>query len=231
MDFLSAVEMLEERLIIFTRYPEPGKTKTRLIPALGAQGAANLQRQMTEYTLRQVRELQNLRPISLEIRYDGGKQQLMQDWLGYDLVYLPQGRGDLGSRMARSHQFAFKTGLDHVVIIGTDCPGLNAQVMVQAFHQLHLAHDLVLGPAIDGGYYLIGLSRFIPELFTGIDWGTAAVLQQTVKIAQHLNLSVAYLTPLADVDRPEDLPVWTGSRGASAAGGSPTVNGDWRSRE
>ncbi len=199
---------MNERLIVFTRYPESGRTKTRLIPALGAQGAANLQRQMTEYTLWQVRELQSLRSISVEVRFDGGNLTLMQDWLGYDIVYQPQGSGDLGVRMARSHQTAFGAGIGRVITIGTDCPGLNAQLMMQAFHQLHTAHDLMLGPAVDGGYYLIGLRRFIPELFVGINWGTSEVLQQTVDIAKNLNLSVAYLTPLADVDRPEDLPVW-----------------------
>jgi rSAM/selenodomain-associated transferase 1 len=199
---------MNERLIVFTRYPEPGRTKTRLIPALGVQGAANLQRQMTEHTLKQVRELQCLRPISVEVRFDGGDLTLMQDWLGHDIVYQPQGSGDLGARMGRSYQTAFGAGIDRVVIIGTDCPGLNAKLMEQAFHQLHTAHDLVLGPAIDGGYYLIGICRFIPELFSGISWGTAEVLQQTVNIAQNLNLSLTYLTPLADVDRPEDLSVW-----------------------
>lgn len=208
--------MAKERLIIFTRYPEPGLTKTRLIPALGAKGAANLQRQMTEYALSKVKELQSasrrrsgaLLPLSVEVRFAGGNLSLMQDWLGCDLAYQPQGEGDLGSRMARSLFDAIQANVERVVIIGTDCPGLNAQIIANAFHHLHLAHDLVLGPAIDGGYYLIGLGRFIPELFTGINWGTAEVLQQTIDIAQKLDLSVAYLLELADVDRPEDLPVW-----------------------
>jgi len=204
--------MAKERLLIFTRYPEAGKTKTRLIPALGAEGAANLQRQMSEHTLLQVSELQSLRPLSVEVRFDGGNSLLMQDWLGRDIVYQPQGEGDLGCRMARSLSTTMLAGIDYVVIIGTDCPDLNAQLMMQAFHQLHLAHDLVLGPAIDGGYYLIGLRRFIPELFSGISWGTAKVFQQTVEIAKNLNLSVAYLPQLADVDRPEDLLVWEHTR-------------------
>ncbi len=71
-----------------------------------------------------------------------------------------------------------------------------------------MGSDLVLGAAIDGGYYLIGLSRFIPELFTEISWGSAQVFSQTVAVAQSLNLTTAYLPPLADVDRPEDLPIW-----------------------
>jgi hypothetical protein len=131
----------------------------------------------------------------------------MVGWLGSDLIYKPQGEGDLGTRMARSLSLACQDNVDSVVIIGTDCPGLNAQLMAKAFKQLH-AQDLVLGPALDGGYYLLGLRYFIPELFIGINWGTAEVLQQTVDIATQLNLSVAYLPQLADVDRPEDLPIW-----------------------
>ncbi|WP_414754907.1 TIGR04282 family arsenosugar biosynthesis glycosyltransferase [Anabaena sp. CCY 9910] len=204
---LKSSETLQQHLIIFTRYPEPGKTKTRLIPALGSIGAANLQRQMTEYTLFQVKQLQKLINISLEMRFAGGDLQLMQDWLGADLVYQSQGDGDLGSRMARSLYDSFQGQAKQVVIIGTDCPGLNSQILAQAFEQIYTV-DLVLGPAIDGGYYLIALRRFIPELFANIEWGTSQVLQQTVDIAHKLNLSYHHLPPLADVDRPDDLTIW-----------------------
>ncbi len=198
---------LKQHLIIFTRYPEPGKTKTRLIPVLGRVGAANLQRQMTEYTIFQVQELQKAIAISVEVRFAGGDSQLMQDWLGLDLVYHSQGEGDLGSRMDRSLGNAFQSGAENVIIIGTDCPGVNAQILGTAFENLH-AFDLVLGPAIDGGYYLIGLRQPIPELFVNIEWGTAQVFQKTVDIAQKLNLSHVNLSLLADVDRPEDLLIW-----------------------
>ncbi len=195
---------MSECLIIFTRYPEPGKTKTRLIPALGAEGAATLQRQMTEHTLAQVKELQAKRLVSVEVYFVGGNQQLMQSWLGTSVIYRQQGDGDLGRRMAIAFQTALEAGKQRVVVIGTDCPDLKAQLMVKAFHALE-QHDLVLGPAQDGGYYLIGLCRLIPELFTGISWSTAEVLQQTMSIAQRLELAVAYLPMLSDVDRPEDL--------------------------
>jgi rSAM/selenodomain-associated transferase 1 len=195
---------VSECLIIFTRYPEPGKTKTRLIPALGAEGAATLQRQMTEHTLAQVKELQAKRLVSVEVYFVGGNQQLMQSWLGTSVIYRQQGDGDLGRRMAIAFQTALEAGKQRVVVIGTDCPDLKAEVMVKAFHALE-QHDLVLGPAQDGGYYLIGLCRLIPQLFTGISWSTAEVLQQTMSIAQRLELAVAYLPRLSDVDRPEDL--------------------------
>lgn len=199
--------MAKERLIIFTRYPEEGATKTRLIPILGAKGAATLHRQMTEYTLSKVRELQNSYPLSIEVCFTGGSLSLMQHWLGSDIIYQAQGKGDLGSRMARSLTVAFQDSIDRVVIIGTDCPSLNAQLLQQAFYQLH-SHNLVIGPAIDGGYYLIGLHYLIPELFSGVNWGTDEVLQNTVDIAKKLELSIAYLPQLADIDRPEDLSIW-----------------------
>lgn len=201
-------KIVRERLIIFTRYPEPGRTKTRMIPALGAVGAATLQRQMTEYTLAQAQLLQSFYPVSIEVRFAGGDKQLMQDWLGHDIDCLAQGEGDLGDKMANSLLCAFQNQIESVAIIGSDCPGLTPELMAQAFQQLHQGSDLVLGVALDGGYYLIALSRFIPELFTGISWGSDRVLQQTVAIAQKLNLTTTYLPPLADVDRPEDLSIW-----------------------
>ncbi|MEP0811487.1 TIGR04282 family arsenosugar biosynthesis glycosyltransferase [Trichocoleus sp. ST-U2] len=196
--------MNRECLIVFTRYPEPGKAKTRLIPVLGEDGASNLHRQMTEHTLSQVRELQSDRATRVEVYFTGGDQQLMEDWLGADIIYQPQGEGDLGQRMKSAFQTAFAAGIEGVAIVGTDCPGLDAKIMAQAFEQLN-GHDLVLGPAMDGGYYLIGLRRMIPELFEGINWGTSEVREKTVAIAISLGLAVAYLPPLFDVDRPEDL--------------------------
>ena len=198
--------MRKQHLIIFTRYPEPGKTKTRLIPALGDVGAANLQREMTEYTLSQVKLLTST-AVSLEVRFAGGNLQLMQDWLGSDLVYQFQAEGDLGLRMMRSLFDAFKQSAQKVIIIGIDCPGVNAEILATALEQLY-AFDVVLGPAVDGGYYLIGLRQPCAELFTNINWGTSQVLAQTVEIAEKLNLSIFYLPTLADVDRPEDLPIW-----------------------
>lgn len=207
---VSSPKIAKQHLIIFTRYPQSGKTKTRLIPALGEEGAANLQRQMTEYTVSKVKKFQSSAAISFEIRFAGGDLQLMQNWLGTELNYQLQGEGDLGKRMKNSFLSAFNQGAQEAIAIGIDCPGVNAQLLAEAFEKIRNC-DLLLGPAVDGGYYLIGLKRAIEELFINIDWGTAKVLQQTVDIAQQFNLSVAYLQTLADVDRPEDLPIWQNS--------------------
>jgi rSAM/selenodomain-associated transferase 1 len=198
---------MSECLIIFTRYPQPGKTKTRMIPLLGPEGAANLQRQMTESTINQVKKLKINYSLSVEVYFAGGDLQLMESWLGYDINYRPQSEGDLGMRMASAFADSFATGMTEVIIIGTDCPDLNTEIIVKGF-QLLKQNDLVLGPAQDGGYYLIGLRRLIPELFVGINWSTAEVRQQTVKIADKLKLAIAYLPLLKDIDIPADLAVY-----------------------
>jgi rSAM/selenodomain-associated transferase 2/rSAM/selenodomain-associated transferase 1 len=204
----------KQQLIIFTRYPEPGITKTRLIPLLGAEGAAELQRTMTEYTVRQARKS----GAHLEIRFTGGSLTHMKDWLGEDLEYAEQGDGDLGDRMQRAFAAAFSSDMEQVVIIGCDCPANDAQNLQEAFEALNLA-DVVIGPAYDGGYYLIGLCRagastppprsrisatFPTQLFHNIDWGGEQVFEQTMEAAKEL--AVAQLPKLNDVDLPEDIP-------------------------
>ncbi|MBD1914237.1 TIGR04283 family arsenosugar biosynthesis glycosyltransferase [Leptolyngbya sp. FACHB-16] len=194
-------------LAIFTRYPQPGSTKTRLIPALGPEGAAGVQRQMTEHTLRQVRCLQQRRDVTVTLHIAGGDEAAITAWLGLQWNHQPQKQGDLGDRLIAAMQSAFQSGASRLVIIGIDCPDINADVLEQALNGLEQA-DVVLGPATDGGYYLIGLRSPISELFQGVAWSTDQVFQQTQTIAQNLGLSVHTLAPLSDVDYPEDLPVW-----------------------
>ena len=198
---------MPETLIIYSRYPEAGKTKTRMIPALGAEGAAKLQRQMSEHTLNTVRQLQQKRSINIEVHFAGGNEQLMSAWLGEDISYITQVDGDLGDKMNFSFDRAFNKGTKKVVTIGIDCPDIDANILNNAFDSLQ-QNDLVLGVAEDGGYYLIGLNKTIPKLFENIDWGTDRVLNQTKAIANKLDLKTKYLATLSDVDRPEDLSIW-----------------------
>lgn len=198
---------MSETLIIFSRYPEPGKTKTRMIPALGTTGAAELQRQMTEHTVNNAQQLLSSRDFTIEVHFTGGSQQLMTAWLGQNLHYIPQVSGDLGQKMRLAFDRAFNMDNQRVLIIGIDCPDINQVILNEAFNSLQ-NHDLVLGVAEDGGYYLIGLNRPVPQLFHNITWGTDQVLNQTKNIAQQLKLDIHYLTTLSDVDRPEDLVTW-----------------------
>jgi hypothetical protein len=178
-----------------------------MIPALGAEGAAKLQKQMTEHTLANARKLKLSRSLNIQVYFAGGTKQLMEEWLGTDITYYPQAEGDLGKRMDSAIKNALVTEMKRVVTIGIDCPDINQSILNQAFSALK-QKDLVLGPAADGGYYLIGVNRLIPELFKNINWGTETVLAETQTIANRLNLTVEYLPILRDVDRPEDLPVW-----------------------
>lgn len=195
---------MKETLIIFSRYPEPGKTKTRMIPALGAEGAANLQRRLSEYTLKQARNLRQLRNIEIAVYFAGGDIYLMQEWLKDDVRYYEQAEGDLGLKMQSAFADSFAKNKERVVIIGIDCPGVDNNILESAFKGLQ-NYDLVLGEAEDGGYYLIGLNQLVPELFTNISWGTDRVFATTKNIAEKLNLTLAYLPILRDIDRPEDL--------------------------
>lgn len=195
--------MLAEQLILFTRYPESGQTKTRLIPALGAEGAADFQRWMTKRLIAQVKKLQELRPVSFVVRFAGGDEAMMRQWLGAGR-YAPQQGDNLGARLQQAFSAAFAEGHGRVVIIGADCPALSPQIMEEAFCLLE-KDDVVLGPARDGGYYLVGLRALHTELFSRIAWGTGEVLTQTIEAASRIQASVKLLELLADVDRPEDL--------------------------
>jgi len=205
-------ENFHERLIIFTRYPEPGNTKTRMIPVLGAEGAADLQRQMTDRVVSNLKKVIDLSFLGVEVRFEGGSENLMQDWLGSMFSYRHQGIGDIGRKMGAALADAFQEGYKSVVIIGSDVPDITSNIVQQAFKRLH-HNDLVLGPAGDGGYYLIGMQmaawyQACPELLEGISWGTDKVLSQTLDGAEKLGLDYALLDTLKDVDRPEDLAVW-----------------------
>lgn len=211
-----------EQLIIFTRYPAAGRTKTRLIPALGPEGAAALQRRMTERIVSQVRRLAATRPLKVEIRYAGGDDSLMRSWLGSDLKYVQQVDGGLDRRMEVALSEALADGAESAVILGTDVPDISTAILDQAFDSLSGA-DVVFGPAADGGYYLVGVkqkaqARALPGLFEGIPWGSETVLALSLEKAAEGGLSVALLPQLADVDRPEDLAVWARFAGQDRRG-------------
>jgi rSAM/selenodomain-associated transferase 2/rSAM/selenodomain-associated transferase 1 len=199
-----------DRLILFTRYPEPGTTKTRLIPVLGPEGAAEFQRRLTERAAQIAAATRSRRGLSLEIRHSGGSQAGMRQWLGQEFSYRPQGPGDIGTRMEACFRAAFEEGAARAVLIGADIPALSPAILSRAFDGLDRC-DLVFGPAADGGYYLIGATaagfrRNGAFLASGITWGAPDVLVQTLHRVRDAHLTWTLLEPLADVDGPADLP-------------------------
>lgn len=195
------------RLILFARFPIAGKVKTRLIPALGAEGAAALHRRLVLRTLRTAHALCQSQNVELEIRFAGDDENEMRHWLGDGWLCRKQCDGDLGQRMAGAFADSFREGSPATVIIGSDCPALTPALLTDAFVALN-ANIVVFGPATDGGYYLIGLTKLIPELFQNVVWGTDTVLAHSLQILGQTGISPAQLKPLDDLDRPEDLAGW-----------------------
>lgn len=191
-----------KRIVLVTRHPDAGRVKTRLIPALGKKGAAAVHRMLTEKTVGTLRTL----PVGIvrEIYYTGGSAKAMRDWLGEDLDYVRQPAGPLGRRLTLRAEEVLAGKSGRLVFIGADCPSLTANDLLQAFAALQKT-PVALGPATDGGYYLIGLRLFEPRLFTGIPWGSAEVLEATLAQCRQLDLDWTLLPCRRDVDRPEDL--------------------------
>jgi rSAM/selenodomain-associated transferase 1 len=185
------------RLVIFTRYPEPGRAKTRLIPALGAEGAALLHRRLTDHTVAAARAS----GLAVEVRTTGAAPADFADWLGNDIAVVDQGDGDLGQRLFRA------AAPEPVLFIGSDLPDLTADHLADAAQRL-LTEPVVVGPAEDGGYWALGLTQPSAFLFTDMPWGTDQVLALTLERLREQGIVPRLLPTLADCDRPEDLARW-----------------------
>jgi hypothetical protein len=177
---------------VFARYPSPGKAKTRLIAAIGPDRAAAVHRQLVERTIVAVRAS----GLPFTLYFTGADAAAFEEWLG-PLALQPQADGDLGERLARVPAPA--------LLIGSDCPDLSAEHLRSAAQALAGGIPCI-GPAEDGGYWLLGLPTPRPDLFEHIEWGTGNVYAATLT-----RLGDALILPtLADLDRPEDLARWPG---------------------
>ncbi|MBW2093758.1 MAG: TIGR04283 family arsenosugar biosynthesis glycosyltransferase [Deltaproteobacteria bacterium] len=197
---------MRQRIIIFGRYPFPGKVKTRLVPLLGPAGAADLQRELTEATLRIVTRFVASSERESAFCFEGGNKDKVLNWLGRGILLSEQEKGDLGRRMRDAFQKAFQDGCRRVVLLGTDIPGLTQGRLQEAFRMLR-EKDVVLGPSTDGGYWLVGMNRPL-DIFEGMTWGDDTVLDQTLKVVRGKSLRYHLLKPLMDVDTIEDLQEW-----------------------
>lgn len=196
--------MASKHLLLFTRWPEPGQTKTRLIPALGKEGAAELQEWLTGHTLFQARQWAKDSDCEIRVVFTGAASKKFKHWLGPDITLLPQDDGDLGDRLSSATQNSFQEGAQHVVMIGIDCPGIDAAYLSKAFNTLQ-SHHAVIGPATDGGYTLLGCNQWNSQLFEDISWGTEKVLEQTQLRLQKLDWQTHCLPTLDDIDEEQDL--------------------------
>ena len=191
------------RIIVLARAPEPGEVKTRLIPALGADGAAALHRRLVRHSLRAAQEAA-LGPVELWCAPDARHIFFQECARAFGVSLHSQGVGDLGERMRRAVEAAL-TRAGRVILVGSDIPALSSQYLRDAERALGSNHDVVIGPAEDGGYVLIGLARADGELFRGIPWGGSEVLKETRLRIAALGWRGLELPALWDADRPEDL--------------------------
>ncbi|NBV23602.1 MAG: glycosyltransferase [Proteobacteria bacterium] len=205
------------RLVVFLKAPRAGTVKTRLAESLGADAACAAYVRLVE-TL-----LANLAPLrAVELCFTPAEAAGdIQPWLRDGWSRFPQTAGDLGQRLNAAFSAHFDTDAERVVVIGSDCPDVTVTDIEDAWLALE-AHDVVLGPALDGGYWLIGLRAPQPGLFTAMPWSTDAVFSETMRRARETGLRVATLRELADVDTVADWELWT--RRTSAHSGVPRAD-------
>lgn len=195
-------------LVIFAKAPIPGQVKTRLCPPLTPDEAATLHGSFVLDTLERTKtavaklKLPIDRYLACAPSATHAFFKIMEERQGVKLI--DQVGDDLGARMNQAFRTLFAEGYRQVVLIGTDVPTLPLDHIRQALTLLE-DHDLVLGPAVDGGYYLIGLKRLIPELFADIPWSTDQVLRRTQEKAVTIGLKASLIQPWRDVDTPTDL--------------------------
>jgi rSAM/selenodomain-associated transferase 1 len=188
---------MKTRIVLFAKQPFPGRVKTRLIPTLGAEGAARLARRMLASTLREAVA------SGLAVELCGDPDARLWGPISLGLTLSGQGEGDLGARLTRAAERTTANG-EAVLLIGADCPGLNASHLRDAAAALN-RHDAVIHPAEDGGYALLGLRRSDPSVFDRIAWSGPDVASQTCARIGALGWSLAIHDTLRDVDQPADL--------------------------
>jgi rSAM/selenodomain-associated transferase 1 len=196
---------------VMTKRSTAGRVKTRLVPALPAALAATLHTAMVQDTLA-TGDASGASDRWLFLSGPGDDPAHAAAW-----QLREQPEGDLGTRLRAAFEPMLAPGDARAIVIGTDCPDLRPSDLDDAFARLE-THEAVIGPAEDGGYYLIGLARPAPDLFRGISWGGAGVLEETLSRARALGLRIAMLERRADIDTPGDLAAWIGSASLSGPG-------------
>lgn len=200
MDATLAARNSDALVVVFAKYPTPGRVKTRLIGEVTEQQAAAIHAACLRHTLRVVTRI-----ADADIWLAASPDDADFSACVADAIFVkPQGPGDLGDRLTRLARQAFDNGYQRVAFVGCDCPELMLTDLETAFNGLNRC-DLMIGPALDGGYYLIAMRRFAPSVFDRIDWGTDNVYAQTIGRAEESSLIVGNLQRRPDLDRPEDL--------------------------
>lgn len=186
-------------LLLFVRAPELGKVKTRLAESVGPEVALEIYIHLLQHTRQVTEKLATDKAV-----YFAGNKTDDDMWPRHLYQHHQQAEGDLGEKMQAAFEAAFAAGYTSVVIIGSDCKQLTREIIEEAFEALQ-THEVVIGPALDGGYYLLGMNKLYPELFRDKQWSTAGVFAATIYDVERLHLSHKVLPELSDVDHLEDV--------------------------
>jgi len=186
----------------FAKFPEPGKVKTRLARDIGPYAAADACRRIAEYVLKKTSPDDSCYRRIIFYAPDAMRQQF-SEWMPGEVLRAQKG-GDVGERMDNALREMFNMGAEKAIVVGSDIPGLHKGIIEQAFHELDNC-DIVIGPAMDGGYYLIGMKSPHPEIFRNIAWGTEKVFSETVAIIEKTGLGYGVVATLFDVDDLNDF--------------------------
>jgi rSAM/selenodomain-associated transferase 1 len=192
---------VKNAIIVFARLPIPGEVKTRLAASIGDVAAAGFYKSCAERLFHNLFELQQSAPLHIFCA-DGDHIAAMKEWIRLPVAFHAQRGEDLGDRMRNAFDDVFAMGAAKAVIVGTDIPELTARHVQQAFLMLDI-HDVVIGPAHDGGYYLLAMKRPL-DLFSSMEWSTNAVASETRKRVLRGGFTLAQLEELRDVDTAED---------------------------
>jgi rSAM/selenodomain-associated transferase 1 len=188
---------MKKALIIFVRNPQAGKVKTRLAATIGDEKALLLYKHLLQHT----HDISLNLPVTKFVYYADYVNNY-DLWSGFE-KRLQQGN-DLGERMKNAFAELFKSGFTNICIIGSDCYELTSEILTDAFEKLNTA-DVVAGPVSDGGYYILGMNKPVPDFFINKEWSTDTVFSDTLKDAAALNLTMHQLPMLHDIDTETDL--------------------------
>lgn len=190
--------MSKNRIIVFVKNVVPGKVKTRLARTIGNEEALKVYMHLLDITKKEVLKL----AVEREVWYAWNLEE-NDIWDKKEFNKKVQITGDLGEKMNDAFKKSFEEGTDKVIVIGSDCPTLTSTIIEEAFKRLDES-DVVVGPSKDGGYYLIGMNSFHPEVLADITWSTEKVMSQTEQKAKDYDLSLARLETLNDIDNQTD---------------------------
>ena len=200
-------EKKDTAIIVFTRFPVEGKVKTRLAKNMGNKFAVSFYRVCAEHTFKELLKVKETGSEIFLFCSEGNEIEQVMKWAGNDFNYYSQQGNDLGLKMQNAFETVFKKGYKKAIIIGTDAPDVSMNIVQSAISVLN-NYSVVIGPANDGGYFLLGFKSKLIDLFSGIEWSTGSVFDNTIEKLNHSKTNYFMLDELTDIDTLEDLRNW-----------------------